>query len=249
MATFVLVPGFWLGGWVWRDVAPPLRALGHTVYTPSLTGLGDRVHLGGPEVTLETHLDDIINLIKYEELQDVLLLGHSGACMVVAGVSDRIPERLAQLIYLDTMPLPDGLAVQDFWSPEERTEAAAAAAANGGWQYPFPGWESFGAANTQGLSMTDREWLSALMTPEPWAAVVTPLTYTNEARLQLPKVGILNTMTADDVQQWVAAGVPLAKAMTEPNWRYIHFPTGHWPMVSEPQKLVETLDAIAKGEA
>lgn len=108
MANIVLVPGFWLGGWAWADVAAPLRAAGHTVYTPSLTGLGERVHLGGPQTDLETHITDVI------------LVGHSYAGALITGVADRIPERLARLVYVDTAPLPAGMAQADFGPPEQR---------------------------------------------------------------------------------------------------------------------------------
>ena len=109
MATFVLVPGFWLGGWAWRDVAEPLRAAGHCVYPVTLTGLGERVQLGGPQVNLDTHIADVVNLLRYEQLHEVVLVGHSYAGTVITGVADQAPERIAQLVYVDTWPLPDGV--------------------------------------------------------------------------------------------------------------------------------------------
>src|SRR5690242_2869175 len=103
MATYVLVPGAWLGGWCWQRVTPLLRAAGHEVYTPTLTGLGERVHLGSPETDLDTHIQDIVNVLVYEDLRDVVLLGHSYSGMVVTGVADRVPDRLSQLVYLDAI--------------------------------------------------------------------------------------------------------------------------------------------------
>jgi pimeloyl-ACP methyl ester carboxylesterase len=108
MATIVLVPGAWLGGWVWQGVARDLRQRGHVVYPVTLTGLADRVHLARPDVDLETHITDVINLIEYEDLHDVSLLCHSYSGVVITGVADRIPERLAQVIYLDSAPFVDG---------------------------------------------------------------------------------------------------------------------------------------------
>ena len=87
MASFVLVPGAWMGGWCWQYLTPRLRTAGHDVYTPTLTGLGERVHLARPEVDLDTHLQDVVNLIEYEDLRDVLLLGHSYAGIVVRPAS------------------------------------------------------------------------------------------------------------------------------------------------------------------
>lgn len=104
--TFVIVHGAWGGSWAFRDVESLLRARGHEVYRPSLTGLGERVHLASPEIDLSTHVMDVVNVLLYEELEDVVLVGHSYGGMVVTGVADRVPERIAQLIYLDAF-LPE----------------------------------------------------------------------------------------------------------------------------------------------
>jgi pimeloyl-ACP methyl ester carboxylesterase len=108
MATYVLVGGAWLGGWCWQRVARQLRDNGHDAYPATLTGLGERVHLASPQVDLETHITDVVKLIEFEDLNEVVLLGHSYAGLVVTGVADRIPERISELVYLDTAPLPDG---------------------------------------------------------------------------------------------------------------------------------------------
>src|SRR5689334_2110381 len=100
MTTFVLVPGAWIGGWIWKRVMPLLRAAGHDVYPVSLTGLAERVHLASPAVDLGTHIEDVTNLLKFEDLHDVVLLGHSYAGMVIGGVAERAPERLRRLVYL-----------------------------------------------------------------------------------------------------------------------------------------------------
>ena len=105
MATFVLVHGGIMGGWVWKRVVPFLRAAAHEVYTPTLTGMGERVHLAGPAIGLATHIQDIVNVLEYEELEHVILVGHSYAGQVITGVADRVPQRLAHLVF--SMP----------WSP------------------------------------------------------------------------------------------------------------------------------------
>jgi pimeloyl-ACP methyl ester carboxylesterase len=117
MATYVLVGGAWLGGWCWQGVARRLRQAGHQVYPVSLTGLGERVHLASPDVDLETHVTDVVNLAEFEDLHDVVLVGHSYAGIVVTGVADRIPGRLSLLAYLDAGPVPDGVAYLDTQSP------------------------------------------------------------------------------------------------------------------------------------
>ena len=102
MTTFVLIPGAWIGAWAWQDVAADLRARGHLVYPLSLTGLAERVHLGRPDTNLDTHLDDVVKLLEFEDLRDIVLVGHSYAGCVITGVADRAPDRLAALVYCDT---------------------------------------------------------------------------------------------------------------------------------------------------
>ena len=113
-ATFVLVHGSWHGGWCWRKLVPLLRAAGHEVYTPTLTGLGERSHLIHPMIDLTTHIQDIVAVLEYEDLHDVILVGHSYAGMVIAGVAARVESRLAQLVYLDAFMPEDGKALKDY---------------------------------------------------------------------------------------------------------------------------------------
>src|SRR5690349_21547465 len=101
MATFVLVQGAWLGGWYWKRVRQRLQAVGHEVFTPTLTGLADRSHLLARDINLDTHIWDVVNLIRWEELNDIVLCGHSYGGCVATGVADRVPERVGALIYLD----------------------------------------------------------------------------------------------------------------------------------------------------
>lgn len=100
MSVYVLVGGGWLGGWCWQRVACRLREEGHDAHPATLTGLGERVHLASPEVDLDTHITDVINLIEFEDLHNVVLLGHSYAGLVVTGVADRVPDRISKLVYL-----------------------------------------------------------------------------------------------------------------------------------------------------
>jgi pimeloyl-ACP methyl ester carboxylesterase len=95
--TFVLVPGSWAGGWIWAPVAERLRAQGHRVFTPTQTGLGERRHLLSPNISIDTFVDDIANLLEAEDLQDVILVGHSFGGIPITGVADRMPERIRHL--------------------------------------------------------------------------------------------------------------------------------------------------------
>ena len=113
MATYVLVHGAFVGGWYWRDFAALLRSKGHEVYPPTLTGLGERVHLMRPETNLSTHIQDVINVIEYEDLHDIILVGHSYGGMVITGAADQLPERIAHLVYVDAVVPSVGQAMAD----------------------------------------------------------------------------------------------------------------------------------------
>ncbi|MCD6033333.1 MAG: alpha/beta hydrolase fold protein [Thermomicrobiales bacterium] len=118
MPTYVLVPGAWLGGWVWHEVAARLRAAGHEVFPVTLTGLGDRSHLARPDIDLETHITDVVNILTWNDLTGVILAGQSYAGTVVTGVANRVPERITQLVYVDSAPLADGVAMTDLYPPK-----------------------------------------------------------------------------------------------------------------------------------
>ncbi len=142
MATFVIVHGAFGGGWEWREVAAHLRARGHEVFTPSLTGHAERVHLATPETGLETHIQDILNVLTYEDLHEVVLTGQSYGGMVITGVADRVPERLRHLVYLNALVPQDGQSAFDLLLPEMRRRfAESAVAAGDGWRVPAPPFE------------------------------------------------------------------------------------------------------------
>jgi len=136
MATYVLVHGGWHGGWCWQRVTPLLRAKGHDVFTPTLTGLGDRAHLARPDVGLDTHIQDVVAMMEMEGLLDVTLVGHSYAGAVVQGVADRVPSRIARMVYLDAYVLENGKSLADY-IPAERREGFLKSGEQGGFP-PFP---------------------------------------------------------------------------------------------------------------
>ena len=118
MATFVVVHGAWGGAWSWNKyIVPMLREAGQTVFPVTLTGLGDRSHLSSPDVSLDTHIQDVVNVLFYEDLSDVILVGHSYGGNVITGVADRVPERLQQLVYLDAATPSDGQSSADSFAP------------------------------------------------------------------------------------------------------------------------------------
>lgn len=139
MTTFVLVHGEWGGGWIWKQVASLLRAADRDVYTPTLTGVGERVHLRHAGITLDTHIDDIVNVLTYEDLHQAVLVAQAGGGAVITGVAERVPERLAHLVYVDACVLADGQSIASICPPEFWTMLEDLARTQGeGWRIPFP---------------------------------------------------------------------------------------------------------------
>ena len=118
MATFVVAHGAWSAGWAWKKMRPRLRERGHELWTPTYTGLGERAHLATPDITLDTHIQDVCGLLVMEDLRDVILVGHSYGGMVATGVADRETARIARLVYLDAFVPRDGQSVLDLQPPE-----------------------------------------------------------------------------------------------------------------------------------
>src|SRR5262245_6986728 len=137
MATIVIVPGATHGGWRWKEARLALQAAGHEVYALTLTGLGERVHLATPEIDLVTHVRDVVNVLECEDLHDVVLLGHSYGGMVITGVADRAPERLARRVYFDAALPRDGECMYDLPPPEVRASWERARQLGDGWRFPL----------------------------------------------------------------------------------------------------------------
>jgi pimeloyl-ACP methyl ester carboxylesterase len=247
MATYVLVPGAWLGGWAWRDVAARLRDKGHDVYPITLTGLGERVHLARPEVDHETHIADVVNTIEWNDLTDVILAGHSYAGSVVTGVADRNPARVDHLVYVDSAPFTDGMAMTDLFPPDALAALRQTVDESGeGWLYPFPGF-AYLAEDTSiaGLGEREQAMIAARATPQPWATYTQPLRLERTGAEAAPYRQVL--IACDEMRGMVAAGVPQIAAMAAPPWHYLELDTGHWPMISAPAELAEMLDGLAAG--
>ena len=137
MTTFVLCHGGWSGGWQWQEVASLLRSAGQEVFTPTFTGLGERVHLASPEVDLDTYIQDILMVLKYENLSDVVLLGYSISGPVISGVAEKAVERISHLVYLDAYVLEDGQSLADQVGAEIMAGLQEAARMYGeGWRLP-----------------------------------------------------------------------------------------------------------------
>lgn len=248
MANFVLVPGFWLGGWAWKDVTKLLRDKGHEVFPVTLTGLGERAHLAHKETNLDTHATDVVNLIKYNELENVYLAGHSYAGVVITQVADIIPEKIAKLIYVDTAPLPDGAALIDFYSPEQLEKFEKSISKNGdGWKLPLPSWKDLDQGkNLQDLTEADKELMENLATPQPFNAARQKVRLKNPLRKHLPKLAIWCEDSSEDVRELLKQDLPLFSELKDPNFEFVDLPTGHYPMFSRVSELAELLDNSVK---
>jgi pimeloyl-ACP methyl ester carboxylesterase len=250
MTTYVLVGGAWLGGWCWQGVARRLREEGNDVYPVTLTGLGERVHLASPQVDLETHISDVVNLIEFEDLHDVVLLGHSYAGLVVTGAADRIPECLSQLVYLDTAPLPDGALLLETFPPELRKRTEERVRESGeGWKFPIPPPQELASmASLKGIDEDHLRLLYSCATPQPFGTYTQPLRLKNPARGELPKAGIVCSFSLEQVEEMIASGNPLFREIAGPEWRFIELPTGHYPMFSRPEDFAEMLLDLPSGK-
>jgi len=176
MATIVLVHGGTSGGWAWKEIALKLRYVGHEVYTPTLTGLGERVHLLSREIGLDTQITDIGNVLQFEDLQDVILVGHSLAGMIITGVADQVPERIAKLIYLDAVVPENGESALDLTPPEvNKIQEQRVHAKGDGWLFPV-----LGASN----DATDRH------RPHPMKVFTDKLILKNKVRGEIPCIYI-----------------------------------------------------------
>jgi pimeloyl-ACP methyl ester carboxylesterase len=241
MAAYVLVPGAWIGGWAWKKVARKLRAAGHDAYPVTLTGLGERVHLARREVNLETHLTDVLNLLEYEDLrEDVVLVGHSYAAIVVNGVADRAGDRLKHLVYLDSAPMGDGKRHLDFSSPDEQEAIRKQVNERGeGWRLPYPGFEQLGPPPMrEGLGASERALLDTRSTPQPFGSYEQPL------RLQGGRGRFQRWLIACNGFRFVEQLQPKVATFLTPEWKRMDLATGHWPMLSAPDALAELLRGL-----
>lgn len=230
--TFVLVHGAWHGSWCWRRVGEALRARGHLVFTPTLTGLGERVHLLHPGLAIEDFATDVCNVIEAEELRDIILVGHSFAGGPVSVVADRMPERLKQLVFLDAVLLEDGQSAFSKLDPAivaQRVKLAQET--SGGLTIPPPPPAAFGVTEPQ-----DVAWLRRRLTPHPLHSYMAPIRLNHPLGNGVNKTYIACTHPAYEplvpTQEWVRR---------QNGWRYLELASGHDAMVLHPEALTQML--------
>ncbi|GHF88063.1 hypothetical protein GCM10018790_76930 [Kitasatospora xanthocidica] len=242
MSTFVLVPGFWLGAWAWDEVAAPLRAAGHAVHPVTLPGVAERAGASG-EFGLAEHIDDLADLLVREDLWEVLLVAHSGACAPVGGLADRMPERIRRVVYLDSGPLVDGARLFDLWSPDYQRTAEASVVDG---RLPMPSWEYLNGqgASVEGLDEATLARVRSLATPHPAGVYRDELRLTG-AGAALPHALVSCSFPLSQVRELIAAGHPYFAGMAGANWELRELPTGHWPMFSRPADTAAVLGELA----
>ena len=229
MATFVLVHGAWHGSWCWKRVRAALQQLGHAVFTPTLTGVGERAHLLSPDVNLETHIQDVLNLIRWEELDDFVLCGHSYGGMMVSAVADRIPESIRSLVFLDAFVPETGQCLEDF-APVPREQLVD------GWKCPPI------SAATFGVNLSDRAWVDRQCTLQSRACF--------SQRVQLTG-GLARVKQVAYVYAsgWAGDGSPFfpfyEKARSR-GWSTSRIDCGHDVMLDRPEAVIQLLlDQVA----
>ncbi len=236
MSTFVLVHGSSCGGWVWQKLTPLLRASGHDVCAPTLTGLGDRSHLLPCGIGLSTHIGDIANLLFYRDLSDVILVGNSYGGMVITGVAAQAPERLKLLIYLDAYVPEDGECEFNLLPAETRAARTAEAEAHGGVIQPPP-LTLFGVSDPDLLC-----WAQARMTPQPLHTYSEQVPAGNAASRALPRVFIRCTGNPTGTPDLFASSTARARAS---GWPVLDLAAGHLAMLTAPRELAGLLLKIA----
>ena len=233
--VFVLVHGAYHGGWAWRTVAALLRAQGFAVHTPTQTGVGERAHLLSRDITLDTFVQDVANVLQFEDLRNVILVGHSFGGNAITGVADRMPERLRHLVYLDATIPTAGRSVFDGIAPHivEKIRAASEQS-SGGVSMAVPPAKAFGITDPDQAA-----WVMAHCTPHPLSTYATPIALAHPVGNGVPATYVAVTphyAATTDARDWARE-----QAATQANWQYQEITAGHDAMVTHPPALADLL--------
>ncbi|MFW8566360.1 alpha/beta fold hydrolase [Orrella sp. 11846] len=232
--TYVLLHGAWHGGWCWREVAAALRQAGHQVYTPTQTGLGERSHLLSKDITLDVFIDDLKNVLTWEDLNDVVLVGHSFGGIVISAVADQMPERIRHLVYLDSLILQNGQSAFSVISADVADERRALSqASSGGVSIPIPTPEAMGVSEP-----SQAAWLMSKCTPHPIATYESVLTLNNPVGNGLPATYVAV------VPEYGPTTSSRTFAKTQKDWRYLEMDAGHDAMLTSPDAVIRLLLSI-----
>lgn len=232
--TYVLVHGAFHGGWCWRRVQMRLEQRGHRVFAPSQTGLGDRHHLLSRDITMETFVADVVNLIMSEELQDVILVGHSFGARTVVGVADQIPDRLHHLVFLDGgFPVSGRSRLEEMPVDVREARIVAAERFSGGISVPPPPAKAFGLSNP-----ADIAWVERHLTPHPLSVDAAPQWLDHEIGNGLPCTYVRFT---GPTFERVGPSADYAREHEHHGWRYLELPGGHDAIIANPEPVSDVL--------
>jgi pimeloyl-ACP methyl ester carboxylesterase len=231
--TFVLVHGAWHGGWGWVRLAALLRTQGHSVFAPTLTGLGERSHLLNATINATLHIADVVNVIRYERLRDIVLVGHSYGGNVISGVAEIVPDKIAALVFLDAFVPDDGQSVADLVQPAVK-EIILASAARGETTVPVRDAAAFN------VNEKDRAWVDSLAGPQPIGTMTEKLKLTG-ARDRIANKTYIRASGYPNV----AFEAAHARAKADKTWRTYEVPCGHDVMIDMPERLAEILLEVA----
>jgi pimeloyl-ACP methyl ester carboxylesterase len=234
MTTFVLVHGAWMGGWCYKRVARLLRQAGHEVYTPTLTGLGERAHLINRAIDLSTHVQDILGVIRCEELSDVVLCGHSYGGMVITGVAEQIAAKIRALVYLDAFVPENGKCLFDY-SPAEHSRRMRDDAAQNGEGYKITPVSAVAFA----VNAEDAAWVDAMCVKQPLA------TFEQKLKVTDPQVAKRVYMLATGWTRPSPFQQFGERFKDDRGWQLVRFACGHDVMVDLPKELAAALIAAA----
>lgn len=229
MATFLVAHGAWTAGWSWKKMHPLMRAAGQRLLTPTLTGLGEREHLARPDIDLETHIQDLLGVLEFEELRDVVLIGHSYGGMVATGVADRARERIAQLVYLDAFVPQSGQSLFDLQTPEAQEKFRARAA---------DGWRVSPNPMPTDTPPEDLAWSNPKRRPQPIGTLEQKLAFRN-GPLTLPRHYIWCRLTGPHNFRRFHDAV-----QGQSDWRTYTLECSHNPHITMPEVVRDLLLGI-----
>ena len=228
--NIVLVPGAWLGAWVWKKIVPPLEKQGYNIYPVTLTGMGDRKHLASDRLGMETAIQDVINAIEYDDLEDIILVGHSFAGKVVSAVADRIPERIRLILYMDAFVPENVTTPQGIFDPESEYGPIPPG------EIGIPLTDSIIEAIGSDVKGEDRKWMLQKGTTWPIRLAKDPITISDKFR-KLKKAYIICILQNEN-ELSDGERNDLKKYLDKLEGPYRIIKTGHWPMVTRPEELV-----------
>lgn len=230
MATFLVAHGAWSAGWAWKKMRPLMRAAGHEFWTPTYTGVGERVHLANASIDLDTHIQDVVNVLEYEDLRDVILIGHSYGGMVATGVADRAGARLTQLVYLDAFVPENGKCLLDYVGEHGRKMRQAA---DGDWRVPpnpMP----------PDTPQADLDWAMPRRHPQPVKTIATPIRLSGATPPPRTYIYCTRRPPGDPFGQF-------AERAQREGWAYFELDASHNPHITMPETLAALFNKIAGG--